>query len=131
MVNAVALTITAVDKSKDYGAALPALLAIYSGFVNGDVPSFPTRRSSDLTLATASSHAGSYAITCSGAADNDYTRWEVGRVGKESRVALTMTAVDKSKDYGAALPALTASYSGFVEGDVAASLPTALACSTL
>ena len=38
--------------------------------------------------------------------------------------ALTITADDKSKVYGAALPTLTASYSGFVNGDDASSLTT-------
>src|SRR6185503_13605022 len=32
------LTITADNKNKVYGAALPALTATYSGFVNGDTP---------------------------------------------------------------------------------------------
>ena len=35
---------------------------------------------------------------------------------------LTITADDQTKVYGAALPTLTASYSGFVNGDTAASL---------
>jgi hypothetical protein len=38
---------------------------------------------------------------------------------------LTITAVSASKLYGAALPVLTASYSGFVNGDTAGSLTTA------
>ena len=40
-------------------------------------------------------------------------------------VGLTITADNKSKAYGAALPTLTAGYSGFVNGDTAASLTTA------
>ena len=35
---------------------------------------------------------------------------------------LTITANNQSKVYGAALPTLTASYSGFVNGDTSASL---------
>jgi hypothetical protein len=38
---------------------------------------------------------------------------------------LTITANNQSKAYGAALPGLTVSYSGFVNGDTAASLTTA------
>ena len=37
-------------------------------------------------------------------------------------VALTITADNQTKVYGAALPTLTASYSGFVNGDTSASL---------
>ena len=41
-----------------------------------------------------------------------------------TQAALTITANNQSKVYGAALPALTASYSGFVNGDTSASLTT-------
>src|SRR5205814_1670366 len=41
-----------------------------------------------------------------------------------SPAPLTVTADDKSKPYGDLLPALTASYSGFVNGDTPASLTT-------
>src|SRR5438477_4286285 len=59
----------------------------YTGSVApGKLPSFPTRRSSDLN--------------------------------------------DQTKAYGAALPALTASYSGFVNGDTDVSLTTAPARTT-
>ncbi|HUY88004.1 MAG TPA: MBG domain-containing protein [Pirellulales bacterium] len=43
---------------------------------------------------------------------------------------LTITADDQNKVYGAALPALTASYAGFVNGDSAASLTTQPSLST-
>src|SRR5262249_35124615 len=43
---------------------------------------------------------------------------------------LTITANDKSKVYGTANPALTVSYSGFVNGDTAASLTTPASVST-
>jgi hypothetical protein len=44
--------------------------------------------------------------------------------------SLTITADSKSKTYGAALPALTASYVGFVSGDAPASLDTPVDLST-
>jgi len=43
---------------------------------------------------------------------------------------LTITANDTNKVYGAALPTFTASYSGFVDGDVAASLTSPVTLST-
>ena len=43
---------------------------------------------------------------------------------------LTITANNQTKFYGAALPALTASYSGLVNGDTAASLTTQPSLST-
>src|SRR5678815_451480 len=67
------LTITADDKSKVYGAALPALTASYAGFVNGDTVASLDTPVSLSTTATAASVVGTYPITASGAADANYT----------------------------------------------------------
>lgn len=45
-------------------------------------------------------------------------------------VPLTVTAAGASVTYGGPVPAITASYSGFVDGDTAASLTTPPTCST-
>ena len=68
------LTISADNKSKVYGAALPPLTASYSGFVNGDSAASLTSPVALTTTATAASHvAGNpFAITPSGAASSDY-----------------------------------------------------------
>ena len=68
-----ALTITADDKSKVYGAALPTLTASYSGFVNGDTASSLNSPVVLSTSASAASDAGTYPITASGAAGANYT----------------------------------------------------------
>jgi hypothetical protein len=47
-----------------------------------------------------------------------------------NKAPLRITADDKSKDYGAATPTLTASYSGLVNGDTPASLDTSLTLTT-
>ena len=75
LVNPAPLTVTANNATKVYGAALPALSASYSGFVNGDTSAGLTTQPTLATTATASSHvAGSpYAITASGAASSNYT----------------------------------------------------------
>ena len=113
------LTITAVNQTKVYGAALPTLTVSYSGFVNGDRLVKLTTLPTLTTTATASSHvAGSpYAITASGAVDPDYTINYVAGTLTVTTAPLTITAVNQTKVYGAALPTLTASYSGFVNGD--------------
>ncbi|MGC8991447.1 MAG: MBG domain-containing protein, partial [Verrucomicrobiia bacterium] len=67
------LTITADNKTKAYGAALPTLTASYSGFVNGDTPSSLDTPVTLSTTATAASPVGTYAITASGASDANYT----------------------------------------------------------
>ncbi len=107
-----------------YGSALPTLTASYSGFVNGDTSASLTTQPTVSTTATAASHvAGSpYSITASGAVDTDYTISYVAWTLTVTKAALTITANNQTKVYGAALPTLTASDSGFVNGDTAASL---------
>ena len=130
LVTPVALTITASNASKLYGAALPTLSATYSGFVNGDSASSLTTAPTLSTTATASSNVGSYAITASGAVDPNYTISYVAGSLSVTQVALTITASNASKLYGAALPTLSASYSGFVNGNTSASLTTQPTLST-
>jgi len=129
-VNAAALTITAVSTSKLYGAALPALTASYGGFVNGDTASSLTTPPALSTTATAASPVGGYPITASGAASPNYTISYASGTLTVNAATLTITAVSTSKLYGAALPAFTASYSGFVNGDTASNLTTPPALST-
>ena len=129
-VNPVGLTITANNQSKAYGAALPTLTVSYSGFVNGDTVASLTTAPTVTTIGTASSAAGTYPITASGAGDANYTISYVPGTLTVNPVSLTIAANNQSKPYGAALPALTVSYSGFVNGDTAASLTTAPAVTT-
>jgi hypothetical protein len=122
------LTITAADKAMTYGGALPQLTANYSGLVNGDT----TATITGLTLSTvpATSHAGTYAITLSGAVDSDYAISYVAGHLTIGQAVLTITADDKTMTYGGTLPPLTADYSGFVNGDTAAGV-TGLTLSTV
>src|SRR5439155_17010354 len=129
-VTPVALTITADDQTKPYGAVLPDLTASYTGLVNGDTSDALTVQPKISTTASRSSHRGTYPITASGAVDTDYTISYVAGTLKVTPVALTITADDQTKEYGAALPALTASYAGFTNGDTAASLTTAATLTT-
>jgi len=117
-----ALTITAANASKLYGAALPALAANYSGFVNGDTASSLTKPPALTTTATAASPVGSYSITASGAASSNYTISYASGALTVNKAGLRITAANESKLYGAPLPTLAASYSGFVNGDAASSL---------
>jgi hypothetical protein len=121
-VTAAPLTITAANQSMVYGAALPALTVSYSGLVNGDTPVSLSAPPSVSSTATASSHVGSYPITASGAADANYTISYLSGTLSITSAPLTITANNQSKVYGAALPALTVSYSGLVNGDTPASL---------
>ncbi len=118
------LTITADNQSKVYGAGLPTLTASYSGFVNNQTPASLTTVPTLSTTATASSNVGNYSIVPSGAVDSNYTITFVNGSLAVTSAPLTITADNQSKVYGAGMPTLTASYSGLVNGDTAASLAT-------
>ena len=124
------MTITANNATKVYGAALPALSATYAGFVNGDTSASLTTQPTLSTTATAASPVGSYSVTASGAVDANYTISYVGGSLTVTPAALTITANNATKVYGAALPTLSASYAGFVNGDTSASLTTQPTLST-
>ena len=111
-------------KQESYGAANPALTVSYSGFVNGDTQASLTTLPTVSTTATAASPAGSYPITASGAVSANYTISYVAGTLTVNKVALTITANNQSKVVGAANPALTVSYGGFVNGETQASLTT-------
>ena len=125
-----ALTVTAQNKSKVYGAALPVFTATYTGFVNGDTAASLTTPVTFTTTATAASGVGTYPISASGATAANYTIAFVNGTLSVTPAALTITAANKTKVYGASLPAFTATYTGFVNGDTAASLTTPVTFTT-
>src|SRR5262249_60374724 len=68
-----AVTVTANNDPRAYGAANPAFTVSYSGFVNGDTASCITTAPALTTTATAASGVGTYPITATGAASANYT----------------------------------------------------------
>ena len=103
------LTVTADDDSKEYGSANPSPLGFgYSDdFVGtdgpGDVDTAPTCSTSAVLL----SPVDGYPITCSGAADENYSFAYVGGTLSVTKKAITVTADAKSKTYGQDDPPLT------------------------
>ncbi len=94
----------------------------------------PRRRSATAptcsTTATSSSPVGSYPSSCSGAVDPNYTISYVPGEVVVGSATLVVTASSGSMTYGGSVPAITPSYSGFVNGDSASSLTTRPTCST-
>jgi uncharacterized repeat protein (TIGR03806 family) len=125
-----ALTITAENKSRTYGAVNPALTASYAGFVNGETATVLDSPVSLSTVATAASPVGSYAITASGAADANYTITHVNGTLAVTRAPLTITAENKTKIEDQPNPPLTAVYNSFVNGETPASLDSPAVLST-
>jgi hypothetical protein len=119
------LTITDDDKTKVYGQNTPTLTISYSGFVNNDDASKLTPAATATTAATAASAVGNYTITASGAVNANYIINYVNGKLSITPAALTITADNKTKAYGAALPTFTATYTGWVNGDGISSLTTA------
>ncbi|HEY5110760.1 MAG TPA: MBG domain-containing protein [Acidimicrobiales bacterium] len=127
-VDPVPLTITASSETSTYGSTPGAISASYSGLVNGDLA--PSTLPTCSTVATASSSVGSYATTCSGAADPNYTISYVKGADLVTPATLTVTANDAARVYDMANPTFTATYSGFVNGDTSSSVAGTANCST-
>ncbi|MCU1617847.1 MAG: hypothetical protein JWO98_5387, partial [Frankiales bacterium] len=125
-----ALTITSNNQNKIYGSANPALTASYNGFVNGESQSNLTTLPTLSTTAAAASTVNTYPVTATGAASANYTISYIPGILTVTPAPLTITADNKSRNYGAANPVLTASYTGFVNGDDASKLTTQPALST-
>ena len=109
-------TVTAEAKTKVYGATDPSLTAVVSGLQNGDAANVIQY----IVSRTAGENVGTYTITPSGAATQG--NYEVTYVPADftiTRATATVTAQSKTKVYGAADPALTASVSGLQNGDAA------------
>jgi FtsP/CotA-like multicopper oxidase with cupredoxin domain len=123
------LTITASSATVPYGSAIPAITPTIVGLVNGDTATSlgPLVCS---TTATQGSPAGTYPATCSGAVNANYAITYVAGTVTITRVALTITANNATRAFGAPNPAFTVAYAGFVNGDTPASLTGTLSCTT-
>ena len=119
-INQAPLSVTADPKSKTYGSTDPAFTASYAGFVNSETPAV---LGGTLTFTRApGENAGSYAITPGGVTSANYAiAFNPGTL-TVTKAALSVTADAKSKTYGSADPAFTASYSGFVNSETPAVL---------
>ena len=124
------LTATANNASRTYGAANPAFSVTYTGFVNGENSSVIDTLATATTAANALSNVGSYAITASGAADNNYSFTYVDGTLSITPATLTATANNASRTYGAANPAFGITYTGFVNGENSSVIDTLATAST-
>ena len=122
------LKITADNKTKRYGTANPTFTATGTGFVRYDTLASLPVQPTFSTTATTASPVGTYAITATGpAVDGNYAVTYVGgtlTVAPASLTSLTITAANLTKAYGAPMPTLTYTGTGFKIGDSLGSLPT-------
>ena len=118
------LGVTAVSQSRTYGTTNPVLTATYSGFVNGE-----SLTNSDVmgapqldTEADTNSPVGIFDITIGmgSLTSTNYVFSFTNGTITVAMAAITVTADNQSRTYGATNPPLTAGYSGFINGDTAA-----------
>jgi hypothetical protein len=121
-VNRATLRIMADSKRMTYGQSVPLLTIRHDGLVMGETLDSLDGQISVTTAATSSSGVGSYVITVSGLSSPNYDVVMSGAALKVEPARLVVVADHKSMTYGDAMPALTATYSGFVNGDDAADL---------
>jgi len=121
-INKAHLTVTANNAIKTYGDANPTLSTTVSGFANGEslATSGVTGSGTATTTATALTGAGTATITAGAgtltASNYDFTNLANGTltIGKAH---LTVTANNAIKTYGDTNPTLSATVSGFVNGE--------------
>src|SRR5207237_7634103 len=113
-----------------YGQPNPAFSVTYSGFLNNDGPASLGGTLTFTTAATTNSNAGVYTVTPSGLTSANYAiNFVAGNLAID-KAPLTVTADNAVRILGAANPAFTASYAGFVLGQNPGVLGGALSFST-
>jgi hypothetical protein len=113
------LTIVPRAMSISYGGAVPALTYDLKGFVNGDGTSLVSGTPSLVTTASAKSAVGTYAInaTAGNMTSKAYSFTTVSGVLTVTKAVLSITPTSLTMVYGAKLPGLTFTMTGFVNGD--------------
>ena len=119
-VSPASLTVTASSGSMIYGGTAPTITATYAGFVNGQGPSVLGAGFACSTVASSTSGVGSYVSNCGGGADANYNISYVPGTVTVTPATLLVTANNQTKAFGAAVPALTATITGFVNGQTLA-----------
>src|SRR5207249_3906102 len=112
----IALSITADNKSKNYGETFTGFTATITGAVNGD--SFTVPMSS--TGAATSAGFGTYPITIGTVTGTNLANYNLTTNDGTltvAKIALSITADDKSKNYGETFTGFSATITGAVNGD--------------
>ena len=128
------LTVTPDAKSVQYGDPVPAYTFGVTGFVSGEsagtAAGYTAPTCSSTYTPSTSATAGPLTIACSGGAANNYSFSYNTALVMIGKAPLTITASSASISFGGTVPAITAGYSGFVNGETAAALTTQPTCST-
>jgi len=127
------LTLTAISASMTYGASVPTLVGVLSGFVLSDTAASILGQTGTLSLTTTATNTtgiGSYTITAASGswASTNYT---IGSYVNGTLVintaSLVIQANNAAKTQGNAMPGLTCSVGGIMNGDNVSGVATAMA----
>jgi len=130
-VNKAPVTVAASSPTVTYGASVPSITPTFAGFATGDSSSVLTTQPTCSTTYTTSSAVGSSSSTsCSGAVAANYTfSYTSGHV-TVNQASVSVTASSPTVGYGAAVPTVTPSFSGFVNGETSSVLTSQPVCTT-
>ena len=109
-------TVQASSATMVYGSTPPAITPTVTGLVNGEGVSVFGSGLHCGTAAAATSNVGSYASACSGASDPNYTVTYASGTVTVTPAVLTVTANNQTMQFGTSVPALSATITGFVNG---------------
>jgi sugar lactone lactonase YvrE len=130
-INPASVTITASSPAVIYGSAVPTITPGFSGFLNGDTSVVLTKQPTCTTAYTLTSPVGSSpATSCSGARAANYAITYVSGSVTVNQALLTITASSPTVIYGSAVPTITPSFSGFVNGETSSVLTMQPNCTT-
>ncbi|MGH8992936.1 MAG: MBG domain-containing protein [Acidimicrobiia bacterium] len=122
------LTVTAPGPTIGYGQAVPALTPTIAGFVPGETVSVLDTAPDCTAGSPAPVHAGSYVVSCSGGSDGDYSFGYSAGTLTINEAALSITADNKTIEYGEAIPDFSVTPNGFQYSDDLSDLSGTLAC---
>ena len=129
-INKAPVVITASSTTVDYGDSVPTITATYSGFKNSDGSgSIDTAPTCTTTYTTTTNFGTNPTTSCSGALDANYSFTYVNGAVTINKAPLVVTASSHSVNTGDSTPAITASYSGFVNSQTSA-VVSGMSCST-
>jgi filamentous hemagglutinin family protein len=113
------LTVTASNVAKTYdGAAFTGGSSlVFSGFRNDEAADILTGTLTFTGSSQGAINAGSYDITPSGLVADNYALNFLPGTLTVAKAALTLTGSDATREYGAADPAFSVTFSGFVNGE--------------
>jgi hypothetical protein len=105
------------DKTRAYGVTNPVLTITFTGFAFSDTPTNLAELPVVSTTADTNSPVGTYDITLSGGSDTNYSLTLSNGTLTVTAYALTLTANNQSRAYGATNPPLTGTLTGVQNGD--------------